>query len=272
MNKPLRHRTLWWAVAGAAVLGLALSGCGGSPPDDTSGTTKATQAGGTDAGGEGPGATGPMASGGGQSMASGGGPMGPMGPGGPMGGGMGGPMGAAAPAAAPSKPPKAVTPPPHRGDPFAPWWDTTPVPPPVLSYTSPIRIAVTESARPEEAPGVDIQEVPSRRVAGILTGSGIYALVDGGPEGPVVVKPGDMLGDTGYRVTSINASSITLRRKVGNQTYTQIVPLTDAGSSLPQGARPGGIGGSAMPGFSGPPPGVGGGAPRGGKGGGMGAD
>lgn len=277
MKRSLRHRSLWFALAGAAALSLALTGCSGGDSGESSsgsGSQASSAKGGADDGGEG-GATTAGTGGGGATapMSSGmGGMTGPgmMGPGGPMGGGAGG--GAQGGAAQTAAKPKTITPPPHRGDPFAPWWDTRPVPPPVLTYTAPVRIAVAESSNPINVPDVEIQEVPSRRVAGILTGSGIYALLDGGPEGPIVVKPGDTVGETGYRVASINANSITLRRKEGGRVYTQVVPLTDAGSSLP--SRPaGGIGGpgmSGMPGMS-APPGFGGGRPGVGKGGG-GAD
>jgi hypothetical protein len=102
-------------------------------------------------------------------------------------------------------------------------------------------------------PNIEIQEVPNRRVAGILSGDGVYALVEGGPEGPSVVKPGDMLGE--YRVASINDDSVLLRRQVGTQTFTQRVPLTDVGSTAVTTFSPS-VGG---PGFI---PGVPGGVPR----------
>ncbi len=109
-----------------------------------------------------------------------------------------------------------------------------------------------------------MEEVPNRRVAGIGTGEGVYALIEG-PEGQTVVRPGDTLGD--YRVEAIKARSVVLKRKVGNVTYTQEVPLTDVGSM----ARTSFVGG-----MRGAPGGAGmlfrGGAGGGGAGGPIGAE
>jgi hypothetical protein len=135
-------------------------------------------------------------------------------------------------------------PPPHRADPFQPWWDNKPKPPKVLELISPIRVAITNTSAPILQPNIEIQEVPNRRVAGILSGNGVYALIEG-PDGQAVVKPGDTLDE--YRVASIDADSVTLRRKVGNQTFTQVVPLTDAGSTTATVSAPaGGIGGPGV--------------------------
>jgi hypothetical protein len=127
----------------------------------------------------------------------------------------------------------------------------------------PYRIATRETGVKPPEEKVEVQEVPNRRVAGIATGSGVYALVEG-PEGQTVVKAGDTLGD--YRVESIRSRSIVLTRKVGNVSYTQEVPLTDVGSQrVAAGGPAGGPGGAGMM-FRG------GGAPQGGGGGGVGAE
>jgi hypothetical protein len=101
---------------------------------------------------------------------------------------------------------------------------------------------------------IRIQEVPDRRVSGILTGAGVMALLEGS-DGPQVVRPGDMVGE--YRVEAIEATSVTLKRKVGNQEFTQVVPLTDAGSTRPAAAAGGlpggGLGPGDMPGLPGMP-------------------
>jgi hypothetical protein len=162
--------------------------------------------------------------------------------------GMGGAPGGQQTAAA-SPIPKNTAPAPHfRADPLKPWWDTTPVPPPVLSYVDPVRIAITNSAAEEKPAGVEIQEVPTRRVAGILTGNGVYALIDDFNGKAEVVKPGQVLDD-GYRVASINANSVVLKKEIDNRTYTQVVPLTDAGSATFSGPGMGG----GMPGSGGRP-------------------
>jgi len=234
------------------VVCLLLSGCAGGGETNSSGTgTTGTQT----AGGVRPPSDEEPS---GTPMGGPGGPAGGMMPGGPMGGMpgmppmMGGPMGmgfgttggtqmAAAPTAQPPK--SKAMPPNRRSDPFKPWWDTTPPPPPVLSVVSPIRIAVRDSVRPPEEK-VEIQEPPNRRVAGILSGAGVYALIEG-PEGLSIVKPGDMVGE--YRVQSISPRSVTLRRTFGNQVFTQVVPLTDVTTAGQfRGVAPGMPGGPGL--------------------------
>jgi hypothetical protein len=148
----------------------------------------------------------------------------------------------------------------HRVDPFKPWW-APPPPPSPLTFTRPVRIAMAGSANPENTPNIEVHEVPTRRVAGILSGNGVYALIDGGGE-MIVVKPGDPVGD--YRVDSINSDSVVLKKvvKTGKnaQTFTQVVPLTDVGSSVAQCSGPI-MGGAGRPG---PAFGPGRGAPGGG--------
>jgi len=232
MNKLSTTGRLSITVATSLLTGLILAGCGGG--DTPAADGKGQLAGGQTAPG---GSTGGSGSPGG----SGGAPGGSGGsPGGQLGGGVGG-----APAAVASAPPKNTTPPPGaRPDPFKPWWDSTPPPPPVLSLITPFRIATTDTVDPKVEPGIEIQEVPSRRVAGILTGNGVYALLDGNGK-QEIVRPGDVLDD-GYRVTMINFNSVTLKKTVNNQTFTQVVPLTDAGSTPSAGG--GSFGGPTAPG------------------------
>lgn len=250
---------IWIGIAAAALGSMALIGCGGGGDDTNPGKVQGGASGGS--------AGGPGGSGGSVSL----------------GGGMGGGgQTAAMPGAAPSKQQVASDKPKNtslpfaaRNDPFKPWFNTIPPPPNVLTLTEPVRIAMTGTTAPEVQPGVEIQEVPSRRVAGILNGNGVYALLDGGPAGPEVVKPGQLLDD-GYRVTMINSNSVTLQKKVKTQTYTQVVPLTDAGSSASVGMGGGGFRsgpGMGVPGFGRPGgPGGKGGLSPGGAGGGAGAD
>ena len=261
----LKHtRAFMVQVAAAAVaIGLVgiLAGCSGGGDTGTQQTASSGAAGGTGAGASGnmP-MMGPSMGGSGMGMPTG--PMGGsmMGGMGPMGGMMGGSAaGGAAQTAA--VPPKNTTPPAHRVDPFMPWWDTTPPPPPVLSVVAPVRVAITDSAAKQNQPGIEIKEVPNRRVAGILSGNGVYALIDG-PGGQTVVKPGDMIDD--YRVAAINPDSVVLKKevKVGSlkQTYTQVVPLTDVGTSMGGQTRGPVYGGPAGPGAPrGMFPGLGGG-------------
>lgn len=144
-----------------------------------------------------------------------------------MGGAMGG-----QPTAVAATPP-AGNPPAHRMDPFKPWWPTDPIPPPVLSVIAPARFANIGTAAIASTPEIHIRETPNMRVAGILSGNGVYALIDG-PGVQQVVKPGDLVGE--YRVESINPDSVTLKRKEkladATRTYTQVIPLTDIGSNM----------------------------------------
>jgi hypothetical protein len=249
-----QQNRIWLAPIGAIALALVLAGCGGG--DDSGAATSGSASGGKaasggasggaeESGGAGPSSGmasgGPMMSGGGGPMMSGGGMP-----------GMGGMGGGQQTAAASPKPKNAAPAPGFRSDPLRPWWDTTPKPPSVLSYVEPVRIAIPNSAAEEKPEGVDIQEVPNRRVAGILTGNGVYALIDDFNGNATVVKPGQVLED-GYRVASINANSVVLKKVVDNRTYTQTVPLTDAGStSAFSGPGPGmGRPGMGMPGMPG---------------------
>src|SRR5437773_11784798 len=102
-----------------------------------------------------------------------------------------------APGAAPGAPQQFANavPPPHRPDPFKPWWDIRPPQAPVISFVPPVRIAANLNISPPRA-GVEIREVPQGRVAGILSGNGVYALIES-PDaqgGQAVIRPGDMIG------------------------------------------------------------------------------
>ena len=243
-------KKLGMILAAGLVTGTMLTACGGG--DDggkpATGNTSTSGSAGTASGGM-------VASGGGPGTPAGAGP-----------GAMPGTAGAAG--AATTAPPKNTTPPPGaRQDPFRPWWDSTPPPPPVLTLVAPMRIAARDTVAAQVEPGIEIQESPSRRVAGILTGNGVYALIEGNGE-QKIVRPGDVLDD-GYRVTMINFNSVTLKKTVANQTFTQIVPLTDAGSVSVSGSAPGGLGGPGGPGgLSKGGPGMMGPGLGGGKGGG----
>lgn len=250
------HRGRWWLIAVACLGVILVAGCGGGDQQTaTSGTPGGPMAPSRseDDSTENDGAqmspgiqmtTGPgmMPGGGGMPPMAGG--MGGMGSFGPMG--AAGPTGGTQAASQAAGPQVTTRPPGARPDPFRPWWSTTPPPPPAITLVEPYRIATRESmVRPPEEK-IEVQEVPNRRVAGIATGLGVYALIEG-PEGQSVVRPGDMLGE--YRVEAIRARSVILKRKVGNVTYTQEVPLTDVGSQLRTpfvGGMRGGPGGAGM--------------------------
>jgi hypothetical protein len=223
LHAKAQQSKIWMGLA-ATITTVALIGCGGGEPDPAPSVQS--------------GSAGTVVQPGG-----GGGMPGPA-----MPGAATQPQGQQTAAAPPGKENPA---PGYRKDPFRPWFSTTPPPPNVLTLTEPVRIAMTGTTAPEVQPGVEIQEVPSRRVAGILNGNGVYALLDGGPAGPEVVKPGQLLDD-GYRVVMINSNSVTLQKKVNTQTYTQVVPLSDAGGASTMAAPPSGFRAGRGPGFGGP--------------------
>ncbi|HLV81586.1 MAG TPA: hypothetical protein VKT32_14965 [Chthonomonadaceae bacterium] len=158
----------------------------------------------------------------------------------------------------------------HRSDPFLIGWKKKPLPPPVFDVVLPVRLASADIVAPPAGQTI-ITEVPSRRVSGILTGDGVYAVLEDNNGDTEIVKPGSVTSD-GYRVVAINADSVKLQRKDGNLLRTQTVPLSDA-TTAPVTVTPAGYPGA--PGMNGPPggypgggyPGAGGGG-RGGKGGG----
>lgn len=187
--------------------------------------------------------------------------------------------------AAPGQPGAAPAPvykPPYnpRRDPFALIWKIPPPPPYVFNEVQPVRIASANVTAPPP-PNTEIREVPSRRVSGIMSGDGVFAILEGAEGDPEIVKPGSETRD-GYKVISISADTVTLRKKEGNVTRTQIVPLSDippgqqaqiggAGRFGGPGGGPGGPGGPLTSGGAGIQgvgpgrPGSGGGAGPGGK-------
>ena len=146
-------------------------------------------------------------------------------------------------------------------DPFKVTWHKVPPPPYVFDSIQPMRLASAEVEVPP--PGeINIRELANRRVSGIMSGDGVFAILESAEGGdPIIVKPGSMTPD-GYRVASISSDSVKLQRKDGNVIRTQIVPLTDASPSQQSnsGGLFGGRGGNrgGFPGSSGGPAGSGG--------------
>ncbi len=128
-------------------------------------------------------------------------------------------------------------------DPFYPSWHVTPIPY-IFDEVQPMRLASANVTLPPKK-DTEVREVPTRRVSGIMSGDGIYAILEGGPD-VEIVKPGSVTQD-GYRVVSINSNSVKLQRREGNYLLTQIVPLTDipatAQASYQGGMGRGGFGG-----------------------------
>jgi hypothetical protein len=142
--------------------------------------------------------------------------------------------------------PQPVYRPPYnpRRDPFALIWKIPPPPPYVFNEVQPVRIASANVTAPPP-PNTEIREVPSRRVSGIMSGDGVFAILEGVGGEPEIVKPGSETRD-GYKVVSISSDTVTLRKKEGNIIRTQVVPLSD----IPPGqqAQIGGAGRFGMPG------------------------
>ena len=186
------------------------------------------------------------------------------------------PMGVAkgAPAAGADKAAPAGPPAPpvvhHKGkDPFYIPWTVPPPPPYVFDKILPVRVADEEVEAPPKEPQT-IREEPTLRVSGIMTGDGVFAILEKAGGQVDIVKPGSTV-DVGngrtYTVTEIKGETVVLESKEGLVTYQQSVPLSDAPigtTSASFGSAPTGGGRGAMS------PGSFGGGSRGGKrGGGM---
>lgn len=175
--------------------------------------------------------------------------------------------------AAPAPPPRI-----HRKgvDPFRIPWSVPPPPPYVFEKILPVRLA-DEDIEPPVVKPVTIREEPALRVSGIMTGDGVFAILE--QAGKVdIVKPGSSVdisvsgGSRTYRVASIRDDTVTLESVEGLKTYQQIVPLSDApigttpssfggGGGPPIGGRPGVGGPGSFGGGPGRRPGGGGGRP-----------
>ena len=162
----------------------------------------------------------------------------------------------------------------RRKDPFYIDWKL-PVPPPyVFDEVEPIRLASIAVETPPTEP-YEVREQPEMRVSGIMTGDGVFAILESGGDKVDLVKPGSSVdisvaGQTKrtYKVVSITKDKVKLRSQVGNVIYTQEVPLSDV--AVGTAPRSGAMGG----GMSGPAPGMampGGGRPGGSSGPGGGA-
>lgn len=179
-------------------------------------------------------------------------------------GGISPPPAAAPPAARTARPP--FTP---RRDPFAP------LPEELAAMQAeafdPSRYFVLAS--PPKPPRVELPEPyepqPRRRVAGVIIGNTVSAILEQEGEVPRIVYPGDMVGE--FRVVSITADGILLRRSKGNPREVR-VPLEPPSAST-GGAAPGvGVGAPSAPGVPGAPGGLpqrGGVGTPGGRGGGV---
>ncbi len=178
-------------------------------------------------------------------------------PGGVFGNGKG-----AASAGPPKSTAKAI--PNRKGfDPFYITWTVIPPPPYVFNELEPIRLAPPEVA-PIPVKPYEVREEAVARVSGIMSGDGIYAILEMPQGDPVIVKPGSSVelpiagGQTKrtYRVVSIKGETVVLRSTEGLATFTQEIPLSDVPLGGQSAGAPGGSRG--FPGSGGGGPGSGG--------------
>jgi len=119
----------------------------------------------------------------------------------------------------------------------------------------------------DETPVIpEIEPQPLRRLAGVIVGDSVLALIDMGDGQLQLIRPGQEI--QGWRVVSIDGDKAVLRRS-GNKLPREIVVLLqeplNGGGGVGTGNNPNGPGGRGRPGApgSGLPPGVPGGNPSG---------
>ena len=121
-------------------------------------------------------------------------------------------------------------------------------------------------ASPPKPPKVELPEPfepqPRRRVAGIIIGTTVSAILEQEGELPRIVYPGDMVGE--FRVAAITETGLILRRSKGNPREVR-VPYEPPGN-VGGGGGGAGFGGSRGGGLGAPPGAPGLGAPGGGRG------
>jgi hypothetical protein len=148
----------------------------------------------------------------------------------------------------------------YRVDPFRPLpWEADVSKPPILSVVPPVRLQPLPTLQPKEEEQEDVlPPQPYRRVAGIMWGQSVAAIIETQGDLPRVVKPGDTLD--GMRVARIEPNQVvlsTLGKKPQEITVKLGAPITPIQRALP-GGIPGGF-----PGVPGGIPGVPGGGPGG---------
>lgn len=126
-------------------------------------------------------------------------------------------------------------------------------------------------ASPPRPPRVELPEPfepqPRRRVAGIIIGTTVSAILEQEGELPRIVYPGDMVGE--FRIAAITESGLVLRRPRGNPREVRVPYEPPGGGTVTGGGGGRGQGGFGAPGAPGVP---GAGAAPGGRGGRMGGD
>lgn len=120
---------------------------------------------------------------------------------------------------------------------------------------------------PEKDESVQIQEPqPYRRLAGIVVGDSVLAIIDMGNGQPVeIIRPGMKVPNTEWTVVSIDQDKAVLHRdgRVAPHTVTVRLESPPAGVGGNSGFNPGGMGAPGGNGARGPKMGTPGGAPGG---------
>lgn len=172
----------------------------------------------------------------------------------PMAGGMGmGMMGAPGMGGAPrptmgtqaAQVPAGKPPSRYRVDPFRPLpWEADVSKPPILSVVTPVRLQPLPTPQQREEEQEDIlPPQPYRRVAGIMWGQSVAAIIETQGDLPRVVKPGDTID--GLRVARIEPNQVvlsTLGRRPQEITVKLGAPITPVQRTFP------GVGGMPTPG------------------------
>jgi hypothetical protein len=112
----------------------------------------------------------------------------------------------------------------------------------------------------EEAPEV-IEPQPFRRLAGIMVGDSVLAIIDMGDGRMQIVRPGETVPGTEWTVVSIDEEKAVLRRKGNRKPKEVIVALSGSMNGIiiqPGGNQPGSSGGGPR---GGPPGGMSGAPP-----------
>ncbi|HEY3780742.1 MAG TPA: hypothetical protein VGL56_06650 [Fimbriimonadaceae bacterium] len=112
-------------------------------------------------------------------------------------------------------------------------------------------------APPEEETAPEVEPQPYRRLAGILIGDSVTALIDMGTGGPPVsIHPGMIIPGTNWMVVSIDEEKAVLRRVNSNRLPSEIIVRLEVAPPGSQTQQPA-PGNEPNNGFGGPPPGFG---------------
>jgi len=126
----------------------------------------------------------------------------------------------------------------------------------------------TPTSSADEAPAPLPEAQPYRRLAGVVVGDSVLALIDMGNNQTYLIRPGMQIPDSEWTVASIDMDKAVLKRSGSRLPHEitvrlELPPPGAAGIGTGGGFAPGVPGGGGMPGQPpsgfGPPPGFGGG-------------